>query len=80
MLMQAASLPKGSIERHIKVGMFALSFCQGNVRTQKPLSPMLGETFELVDKRQGFRFLVEEACTQLRSHPCQRQAMHPRWG
>ncbi|KAK9805901.1 hypothetical protein WJX73_003344 [Symbiochloris irregularis] len=64
-LNEAASLPKGSIERHVKVAVFALSFCQGNVRTQKPLSPTLGETYELIDKRQGFRLLVEEVYQNL---------------
>ena len=59
-LSQAASEPKESIERHLKVAAFALSFCQGNVRPSKPVPPMRGETLEMIDERQGFRVVVEE--------------------
>ena len=59
-LSQAALEPKHSIERLLKVAACAVSFCQGNVRTTKPCTPMLGETYELIDQKQGFRLLVEE--------------------
>lgn len=64
--MQAAAEAQGSIERHVKVAAFALSFYQGNVRTTKPTAPVLGETLEVVDECQGFRLLLEEvgSCPQ----------------
>ena len=60
--MKAALDEQHSIQRHLKVAAFAMSFCQGNVRTTKPVAPLLGETLALVDERQGFRLISEEVC------------------
>ena len=58
---QAASLPKGSIERMVQVAAFAISGYSGTARrTNKPFNPLLGETFEFVCQEQGMRLLIEK--------------------
>lgn len=39
---------------------FAVSIYAGTInRTKKPFNPLLGETYELVDEKKGFRFISE---------------------
>lgn len=59
--MQAATLPKGSIERMTHIAAFAVSGYSGSGRrTIKPFNPLLGETFEFVCPEQGMRCLIEK--------------------
>ena len=62
LLDEAATLPKGSVERLLKVAAFAVSAYSGSApsRTRKPFNPLLSETFELVRPDKGFRFLAEK--------------------
>ena len=52
--LQAAEMPKGSLERQLQVAAFALSLCTGNTRASKPCPPMLGETYEITDKDRRY--------------------------
>ena len=60
LLDQAALAPRGSRERLLLVTAFAVSAYCGVHRTGKPFASLLGETFELVSARKGFRFLAEK--------------------
>ena len=59
--MQAAELPKGSLDRLLKVAAYAAaaaySFHTG--RVGKPLFSMPGETLEVVLPEKGLRYIVE---------------------
>jgi hypothetical protein len=60
-LLDAAALaPARSRERLLLVAAFAVSAYCGVHRTGKPFASLLGETFELVSARKGFRFLAEK--------------------
>ena len=61
-------MPKGSLERQLQVAAFALSFCTGNTRASKPCPPMLGETFEMLDKDRRYMYLCQEVM-----HSCRAQ-------
>ena len=60
LLDQAALKPRASRERLLLVTAFAVSAYCGVHRTGKPFASLLGETFELVSARKGFRFLAEK--------------------
>ena len=60
LLDQAALAPKASRERLLLVTAFAVSAYCGVHRTGKPFASLLGETFELVSAKKGFRFLAEK--------------------
>lgn len=70
MMLQAATLPKGSVERMLYVCAFAVSGYSGTARrTIKPFNPLLGETFEFVCPEQGMRCLIEKVNTQAHVEP-----------
>eukprot|EP00892_Ulva_mutabilis_P011780 jgi/Ulvmu1/8975/UM005_0066.1 len=60
-LDRAAASPKGSPERLLWMAVFAMTGYAGTYgRTCKPFNPLLGETFEFVDKKRNVRFLAEK--------------------
>lgn len=61
LLDTAARLPKGSPDRLLYVGAFAVSgYSATGERTSKPFNPLLGETYELVAPEKGLRLLAEK--------------------
>lgn len=60
LLDRAALAPRASRDRLLLVTAFAVSAYCGVHRTGKPFASLLGETFELVSARKGFRFLAEK--------------------
>jgi len=66
LLDDAAALPAGSAERAAKVAAFALSHYAATVRLGKPLLPMHGETFDVVDRDGGFRVVGEAVYTSFK--------------
>lgn len=61
MVLQAADLPTGSLERLVHVACFAVSgYAATANRTSKPFNPLLGETYEFVCPEKGFRFISEK--------------------
>lgn len=57
--MQAADLPKGSLDRALLVAGFALSHYQSTLRGSKLAIPAMGETFDVVLPEKGVRVLSE---------------------
>ena len=66
LLDAAAALPAGSAERAARVAAFALSHYAATVRLGKPLLPMHGETFDVVDPAGRFRVVGEAVYTSFR--------------
>lgn len=64
LLDDAASFPAGSAERAARVAAFALSHYAATVRLDKPLLPMHGETFDIVDPAGKFRVMGEAVYTR----------------
>ena len=59
--MQAAELPKGSLDRLLKVAAYAAAAAYPfhTERVGKPLFSMPGETMEVVLPEKGLRYIVE---------------------
>jgi len=65
-LLDKAALCEDSIQRLMYVALFAISAYTCAERTGKPFNPLLGETYEYVDKeRNNLRFMAE----QVSHHP-----------
>ena len=62
---QAASLPKHSLERLLKMAAFAISIYSTIQRTQKPFKNLQNSTYELVYPEKGLRAIGEK----VRLHP-----------
>jgi hypothetical protein len=71
MCAQAAREPRGSVERLLWVGAFAVSGYSSTAgRTSKPFNPLLGETYELVHAQKGLRAVVEKARPSVEGSAC----------
>jgi len=66
LLDAAAGFPAGSAERASRVAAFALSHYAATVRLGKPLLPMHGETFDVVDPAGKFRVVGEAVYTSFK--------------
>ncbi|GMH33586.1 hypothetical protein BSKO_01420 [Bryopsis sp. KO-2023] len=61
LLDKAVCFPPGSVGRLLHIAAFAVSgYAATEGRTTKPFNPLLGETFELVHAKKGFRFIGEK--------------------
>jgi len=61
-LLDQASLAQEPLERLVWIATFGISGYSGSERFYTNFNPLLGETFEYVDKRNGMRFLAEQVC------------------
>lgn len=66
LLDAAAAAPAGSADRAAKVAAFALSHYAATVRLGKPLLPMHGETYDIVDPAGKFRVVGEAVYTSFK--------------
>ena len=66
LLDDAVAFPAGSAERAARVAAFALSHYAATVRLGKPLLPMHGETFDVVDPQGRFRVMGEAVYTSFK--------------
>lgn len=65
-LLYKADVASDSVNRLMLVAAFAASgYSNSDMRISKPFNPLLGETFEYVDKEKGFRYIAE----QVSHHP-----------
>ncbi|CAL8466515.1 g6051 [Coccomyxa elongata] len=58
-MMQAAALPKGSMDRLLLVAAFAQIGFSAGLRPYKCLNPVMGETFEVVRPEKNMRAVIE---------------------
>ena len=61
-MLQAAEMPAGSVERLLKVTAYAVGIYSNLRRTTKPFKDLLNSTFELVYPERGYRILGEKVC------------------
>ena len=62
-LLDRANSEMDPEQRILYVSAFIVSqYSLNDQRTKKPFNPLLGETFELVDRERGFEFLSEQVC------------------
>ena len=66
LLDAAAACPAGSADRAARVAAFALSHYAATVRLGKPLLPMHGETYDIVDPNGKFRVVGEAVYTSFK--------------
>ena len=66
LLDAAAAAPAGSADRAARVAAFALSHYAATVRLAKPLLPMHGETYDIVDPAGKFRVVGEAVYTSFK--------------
>lgn len=64
-LLDHAALLESSVERAAYIGVFFATGFNGTERFFKPFNPILGETFEFIDPKTGFKFISE----QVSHHP-----------
>lgn len=60
--LQAAKMPKHSLERHLVVAAFAVAPYSAAKKTRKSMYALHGETFEAVMPQKRVRYLAEQVC------------------
>ncbi|ORX96527.1 hypothetical protein K493DRAFT_217361, partial [Basidiobolus meristosporus CBS 931.73] len=63
-LLDTAAAQEDSTERLLWVTIFAMSsYASTQKRFRKPFNPLLGETYEYVNRDKGYRYMSEQVCT-----------------
>jgi len=70
-LLTSAAKTESTLERMVHVAAFAVSGYSGTQRFKTCFNPLLGESFEYIDPRNGARFLAEQV-----SHHPPKSALH----